>query len=163
MKNLRFLIAALAFVTFFSACKKDDAPKVKTKAEMISNTSGKRWTISSMTAKYTFNGQQQEQDAKPYYFPEECQRDNIMVLYADKKYETREGTVKCSTNDVVATGTWELKNNDTELHITSGGNALFSKILELSETTIKTEFPATYNLNGGGTAQGTTTVVYTAQ
>jgi hypothetical protein len=164
MKNFRLFIIALALVTFFSACKKDDAPiKPKTTAEKISSTSGKKWTISSVTAKFTISGQQREQDVRSIYFPQACQRDNIMVLYSDKKIETREGNLKCGSSDVVSSGTWELKNSDKEMHITSNGNAIFFNLIEANETTIKTEFPETFTLDGGGTVEGTVSFVYTAQ
>jgi hypothetical protein len=163
MKNLRLFIIALALLTSFSACKKDDAPKVKTTAEKISSASGKRWAITSVTAKYTLGGQQREEDIKEYYFDDECEQDNLMVLYADKKVETREGAIRCGSSDLVSSGTWELKNQDKEMHISSNGKTIYFNLVEASENTIKTEFPETFIMTNGTRIEGTTSLVYTAQ
>jgi hypothetical protein len=86
-----------------------------------------------------------------------------MVLYSDKKIETREGAVKCGSSDIVSSGTWELRNSDKEMHITTNGSAIHFNLVEASETTIKTEFPETFTLTGGGTVEGTVSFVYTPQ
>ena len=164
MKNLRLLIIALTLVTFFSACKKDDAPKVKTKSEMISSDSGKQWRITSMKAKYTLNGQQREEDVMNLAFDEACERDNLTVLFRNKTYEAREGALKCGSADLLDTGTWELKNNDTELHVTTPKTGtLYSTLKEVTETSITGEFPRTFDLTSGGKVETIVTVVYTAQ
>jgi hypothetical protein len=165
MKNFRLFILALSLVTFFAACKKDDAPGPDSisLAEKISHKDGKKWVISSMTAKYTVNGQSYEQDFLPIRFQNACLRDNIMVLYTDKKIETREGNVKCGSSDLISSGTWELKNNETEMHVSSGSTTLYSTIVEASATTIKTEYPQALTLSNGQVANGTIVTIYTAQ
>jgi hypothetical protein len=140
MKNLRLLTVALAFVTLFSACKKDDAPaKPKTKAEMISNTSGKKWKLVASTMSITINGITQTEDMLEDY--EACELDNLSILFADKKYEEREGATKCdpTDSDLIGNGTWDLRKNDTEFVLTSDGDSYEYKVLEISETTIKVE------------------------
>jgi hypothetical protein len=166
MKNLRLLIIALTLVTFFSACKKDDAPKIKTTAEKISSDGGKKWMITSMKAKFTFNGQQQEHDVFAVLRPDACLRDNLLVLFSDKKFEAREGATKCGSNDLLSTGTWELRNNDTELYVTSGSDVTYSTLKEVTETSITTEFPRelVYEIdNQQHEVDATITAIYTAQ
>jgi hypothetical protein len=140
MKNIRLLITALAFITLVSACKKDDAPvKPKTKTEMISSTSGKKWKLTVSTMSYTAGGVTETEDMLEG--SEACELDNIVILFADKKYEEREGATKCdpSDKDLIDSGTWDLRNNDTELVQVIDGDTYAMKVLEISETTIKVE------------------------
>jgi hypothetical protein len=141
MKNFRLLITALAFITLFSACKKDDAPiKPKTKAEMISSTSGKKWKLVASTMSLVIPGKPTEtEDMLEDYEP--CELDNLSILFADKKYEEKEGATKCdpSDSDLIGSGTWDLRNNDTEFVITSDGDSFEYKVVEITETTIKVE------------------------
>ena len=140
MKNIRLLITALAFITLVSACKKDDAPvKPKTKTEMISSTSGKKWKLTVSTMSYTAGGVTEIEDMLEG--SEASELDNIVILFADKKYEEREGATKCdpSDSDLIDSGTWDLRNNDTELVQVIDGDTYAMKVLEISETTIKVE------------------------
>jgi hypothetical protein len=164
MKNLRLLIIALALLTSFSACKKDDAPKVKTTAEKISSSSGKQWKITSLKAKFTIDGQQQEQNVMGLVFPQNCQQDNLSVLFSNKNFEEREGASRCGTSDVVRSGSWELKKDDTELHITTPSlGTIYTTLKEVTETTITGEYPQTFTLTGGGSVDAIVTVIYNAQ
>jgi hypothetical protein len=166
MKNLRLFIIALALLTSFSACKKDDEPKVKTTAEKISSNEGKKWKITSMKAKFNFGGQQREQEIFNDLFAA-CRRDNLVVLFSNKKFEEREGATKCNNNnDLLSTGTWELKKNDTELHLNDGTDVTYSTLKEVSETSLTTEFPMdlVYEVNDQEyEIEATVTAIYTAQ
>jgi hypothetical protein len=140
MKNIKLLITALAFITFFSACKKDDAPvKPKTKKEMISSEAGKKWRLSAYTMTYTAGGVKETEDMLADY--DACELDNIIILFANKKYEEREGATKCdpSDSDLIDSGTWDLRNNDSELVEVIDGDEYVYKVLEISESTIKVE------------------------
>ena len=160
MKNFRLLVMALSLVTFFSACKKDDAPiKTKTKSEMISSTSGKSWKLVTSTMSLEKDGKTETENMLEDYEP--CDLDDLYILFADKKYEEKEGATKCdpSDNDLIGSGTWELRNNDTEFILNSGNGGLEYKILELSETTLKLE--DSYTLADG--SKLTFTEIYKAQ
>jgi hypothetical protein len=140
MNYFRFILPALAFITLFSACKKDDAPvKPKSKAEMISSPSGKKWKLTVSTVSLIKGAVTETESMLEDY--EACELDNVFILFADKKYEEREGATKChpSDNDLVDSGTWTLKNNDTEFEQVIDGIPYSMKILELSESTIKVE------------------------
>jgi hypothetical protein len=166
MKNFRLLVIALALLTSFSACKKDDAPKVKTTAEKISSAEGKKWKITSMKAKFSFGGQQREMEVFSDLMSA-CRRDNLTVLFSNKKYEAREGATKCdNNNDLLNTGTWELKNKDTELHVSVNQDVTYSTLKEVSETSLITEFPMdlVYTVNNQAyDVEAIMTATYTAQ
>jgi len=128
----------------------------------------KKWKITSMKAKYTFNNQQKEDDVFNEVFEEACDRDNLSVLFSNKKYEAREGATKCdNNNDLLDSGTWELKNNDTELHITTAKTGtLYSTLKEVTETSITTEFPSDFVYEVGDQKypiSAVVTAIYTAQ
>ena len=163
MKTYKLFFIALSFVSVLSACEKDDAPHVKSTAEKISSDAGKKWSVASVKAKYTINGQERQDDIKSIYFDDECEQDNLMVLYSNKKYETREGDEKCGSSDLVSSGTWELKKDETEIHITSNGNSSYSTIVEATETKVVTEFPETFNLTNGSKINGTVVFEYRAE
>jgi major membrane immunogen (membrane-anchored lipoprotein) len=142
MKNFRLLITALAFITMFSACKKDDAPvKPKTKTEMISSASGKKWKLTTSTMTYSVGGQSETEDLLADY--DACELDDLYILFADKKFEHREGATKCDDTDLVDSGTWDLRNNDTEFELSSGTDSAVMKVKEISETTLKVEYTLT--------------------
>ena len=140
MKNFRLLAITLSLLTFFSACKKDDAPiKTKTKSEMISSTSGKQWKLVASTVTYIQDGETETDNMLEDY--EACELDDLYIMFADKKYEEREGASKCdpTDSDLMNSGAWELRNNDTELVFTVNGNELVYKVLDISESSIKVE------------------------
>lgn len=134
----------MTFTAIFSACKKDDAPdNPKTSLTMISSKEGKKWKLTSWTATYTINGQEKELDILADR--EDCENDNITVLFSNNKYETWEGASKCdsSDDDIIAAGSWEFRKNDTQVVIMADGETHTMDIEDLNESVIKTEYAET--------------------
>ena len=162
MKNFRvqFFLIALAFVTVFSACKKDDEPKVKSKSDMLSSAGGKKWKMTAATATFVQNNQTTTIDA--YAKMRNCDKDDVTIFFSNKKIESREGASKCNTSDpdLISEGTWTFNSTETELTTIENGDVQVMAIKEISDTTIKAEYVETDEDTG---TEFTYSATFTAQ
>lgn len=108
-KHLRLLFALVAVNFFiFSSCNKnDDPPIVKTKTQLLSQSS---WKFKGATA----NGS----DASSYITA--CQKDNIYAFLATGAGTTDEGATKCNAADQQTTSfSWNFATNETVIQVSS--------------------------------------------
>lgn len=141
-KQLFFHIAFVSFcVVILTGCsKKDLAPVVKTKTQLISQSA---WRFSVATVGGT--------DVSAALQP--CQKDNVMTLVSTGTGTLDEGATKCNAGDPQTnTFTWSFQAGETQLFISAtlftGGSSTFS-IVTLSET----QLVLSQTITVGGTPQ----------
>ena len=144
MKTQKFaLLIAIFTLSVLSACKKDDDAKPASKADLLANGAGKKWKTTSIIEKYTGGGRTVEDDV--FSDLDECDKDDLTILFANKKAESREGATKCNTNDsdLIAEGTWTLNSDETLLTVVAGTSALNYTIKELTASKLVVEYKET--------------------
>jgi len=140
MKKGYWLIVALAFlVAGFVSCKKSSSAHVKTKTELLTQSS---WKLSTAVAA----GLGDVTSQVPA-----CSRDNIYTFVSDGTGNINESTNVCAPSQA-ASFTWSFLNNEGTLHLSStlftGGssdftiNTLNETNLVLSQTVTITPLPA---------------------
>jgi hypothetical protein len=63
-----------------------------------------------------------------------CEQDDYIEFTEDGRGTQNENTNKCTEDNEVDNFVWELRDNDTKLHVAIGGN-LQAKVFELMEVT----------------------------
>lgn len=127
-KQLLSLTIFLSFL-FITSCGKDDNPVVvKTKTQLISQSTCK---FKSATA----NGVDVSNQSPPF---DPCRKDNILTFTAALTGTIDEGPSKCNPADLQTTSfTWNFASNETILHISTalftGGSNDFT-LVSLTET-----------------------------
>ena len=108
-------ILLISSLGLLSSCKKDeDSPKTKT--EMLTGTSC--WKLVKSELKNE-TGVYVDNTADSY---DACELDDCTKFTTDGKFVSTDNGVKCDEGaTVIEEGTWKLKNNDTELELTSSG------------------------------------------
>ncbi|WP_336518585.1 lipocalin family protein [Pollutibacter soli] len=128
----RALIPALVLIVTLGSCSKDKNPdqdKPKTKKDLIVRA----WIQTDLIASVGGLSQSVFDDEI-----EACAQDNIFTLNSDGTFVLTENTVKCSANDIVTTGTWQLVENDTKVIIDPADeDPQTLTIEELTETSFK--------------------------
>ncbi len=132
-------------LVIFASCGNDDdsadTPAPLTKTQLLTSAP---WigTASTVDPPVDFGG---TQITDLWAQTEQCDRDDLINLKADKTYTLEEGLSKCDDNDpqVYETGTWNLNSDETILTITadgaSGGETINVTIVSISETQMVTE------------------------
>lgn len=159
MKTQKFALLIAIFSLFtLASCDKDKDPKAKSKADLLSSSAGKKWKTTSIIEKYTGGGRTVEDDV--FTDMDDCNKDDVTILFANKKAELREGATKCNTNDsdLISEGTWTLNSDETLLTVVAGTSALNYTIKELTASKLVVEYKET---DSGITY--TYTETYTAQ
>ncbi|QHT67126.1 hypothetical protein GXP67_10925 [Rhodocytophaga rosea] len=120
MKNFRvqFFLIALAFVTVFSACKKDDAPgaKPKTTAEkVVGKWNIKKTTIRTYVDEDLFDTEEDNGVAGDYV-----------------EFNNNKTYVSFTKDDGLDSGSYEILN-ESSMTITMDGDKLTAKVEKLDE------------------------------
>jgi len=140
MKNPIWKLAAFAsLIICIAGCKKDPA-HVKTKTEIISQST---WKFSN--AKVS--------GADVSAFIQTCQKDNVLTFVSNKTGTLDEGATKCNASDPQSNPfTWDFLNNETTLHVSTvlftGGSSDFT-IVSLTDT----ELILSQNISINGSSQ----------
>jgi hypothetical protein len=118
---------ALAFV-FVTGCGKDDTPVVKTKTQLITQST---WKFKNATA----NGTDISNQSPPF---DPCKKDNIITFSTSGSGNINEGATKCNSTDPDNVSfTWNFASSETILHISTtlftGGSNDFT-LVSLTET-----------------------------
>lgn len=135
MKNFKvqFLLAALAFMTVFSACKKDDEPNGKTKEDLLT---GKKWKLTAATvdpAIFNINDW--------YAQMEECSKDDYIEFKKGGQAVFDEGTVRCTGEPQTQTGSWIFNADQTKLTVSDPDeDPITYDIIELNDNTMKAKY-----------------------
>jgi Lipocalin-like domain len=123
MKKLLF--SALALTLLATACKKkDDEP---TRTELLT-ASG--WKYAQYGLDANKNGAIEAAESQL----DACELDDTYTFANGGSLTQNVGTVKCFTGETNTTGTWALKNNDTQVDITIFGFTTTLTINELSSS-----------------------------
>ena len=124
-KQYALPFAFLAAIIILVSCSKDPDPVVKTKTQLISQST---WKFSGATVGGTdVSGALQA-----------CQKDNIMTFVSTGTGTVDEGPTKCNAGDPQTNPfTWNFQTNETILFISTtlftGGSSNFT-LVTLSET-----------------------------
>jgi hypothetical protein len=169
MKKIHVLLflVVVTVAGFLSGCKKKDDAKPLSKAELLASTTSKKWKLIALTAATPLGSFDLfDKNNLSQVYLEDCQKDNVYIFYADKKYEEDEGATKCDSTDPqkADSGTWSISADETKLTISSSGGGAGGvtdgdmTIKELSSTTLKGEAAETISgvtvtLNATFTAQ----------
>lgn len=131
MKYLFFLLVGLfVFVVFSCKSGNEESPQ----AEVLEHSNDimyslvgnkmKEWKIDS----YKVNGTNilSEMD--------DCIIDNMDIYFADHRFESVEGSLKCKTNDpyITETGHWFFNGDSTEIEVSIDKDFYILRIIELS-------------------------------
>ena len=180
-----FILALLATITL-NSCKKDDdnGPQGSQKERNLSGTTSKKWKITSVmatapTAPTPYNlftldlynnkiyafGSEVSNPGLDIPKSEDCQKDNIWILYQNKTYEVMEGSTKCigSDPDLITSGTWQLNSNETILSLTdASGTIVEYQIQGLDQKTLKGSTSGSFDYENQ-TIQYNAVTTFTAQ
>lgn len=109
MNNRKINFLIIIVVALFTSCSKGDS--VKTKKELLSIGG---WLLQ---AKQTKLGNADWNDVTSGI--SSCKKDDLHSFASNGQYTISEGGTKCNTADpnTVATGTWELLNNEADIKI----------------------------------------------
>ena len=108
MKNV-IMFSIFCVVISATSCKKKAIDPIATmsKTELMGGKTSRVWQTSAIKV-----------DGKDTYTSlGACFKDNQLVLKADGDYERNNGAVKCKASEpqIIDTGKWSLKSNDSEL------------------------------------------------
>lgn len=133
-KLILFIIFALSFS--LNSCDKDkDVPKVKTKTELLTQSS---WKFKAASANNTDVSNQ-----NPPFAP--CRKDNILTFTINGAATIAEGATSCSPAEGTSF-TWNFANNESTLHFSAPlyPNAPSDvTFVSVSETELVISFPYT--------------------
>lgn len=135
MKNFRlqFLLVAFAFLTVFSACKKDDEPSGKTKEDLLT---GKKWKMTAATIDPAILG-----ISDWYAQMEECEKDNFTEFKKGGQAVFDEASNRCDGEPQTATGSWIFNSDQTKITITElNEDPITFDIVELNDNTLKIKY-----------------------
>ncbi|MBV7532173.1 lipocalin family protein [Chitinophaga sp. sic0106] len=104
--TITLAVAALAFATLFSSCKKEDSKP----------TNGCEISITGIAGNYKLTGiQYRESSSKTPidYMPlqDPCEKDDLLSLKSDGTYDYKDLGIQCDPNGN-DNGTWEVKNGN---------------------------------------------------
>jgi hypothetical protein len=126
-KQIKWLTATL-LISFLVSCGKEDEPVVKTKTQLLTQSS---WKFQSATA----SGTDISNNAAIA-----CIKDDVITFTASGTGTITEGTIVCSPTTATSTMTWSFQTNETVLMMSHGlfpgGSGTFT-ITELTETNLK--------------------------
>ncbi len=160
MKTQKFALLIALFSLFtLASCNKDKDPKAASKTDMISSGAGKKWKISSMLLTYKAGGQTFTEDLMDDDYMDDCDKDDVLIFFSNKKLESRAGATKCNTSDpdLMGEGTWTFNSTETQITMIEDGRSQTYDIKELTGNTLKGEQTATQD---GVT--GTLSITFTA-
>jgi len=132
-KLVLFIICGLFFS--LNSCDKDDTPAVKTKTELLTQSS---WKFKAAIASGTDVSNQD-----PPFAP--CRKDNIMAFTINGAGTISEGATSCSPAENT-NFTWNFTNNESTLHFSA---ALYPNapndvtVVSVTETELIISFPYT--------------------
>ncbi len=138
------LISALMCIRGVSAhTETGNVIKAKTPVTLLSSEEGKLWKLTSWTATHREKGKEVTEDMFTYF--DDCENDNITVLFSDHTYQTREGASACnlSDKDLVSAGIWEFRENYSQIVMVDGKDILVKTIVKLNDSTIETQYTET--------------------
>jgi hypothetical protein len=125
-KQIKWLTAAL-LISFLISCGKEDEPVVKTKTQLITQSS---WKFQSATA----SGTDISNNAAIV-----CIKDDVITFSSALTGTVTEGAIVCNPT-TASSFTWSFQTNETVLVMSSGlfpaGSGTFT-IVDLTETSLK--------------------------
>jgi hypothetical protein len=140
--NLQFFFLALAFVTLFSACNKDDDETPISKEDLLTN---KKWRTTAFTIDPAIFG---ISDLYAQY--EDCDKDDFMEFKKGGQLVRDEGASRCDSSDPqTLTGTWIFNGDQTKITVNDPNLGTYTAdILELTDNTLKVQFSIKDNDSG---------------
>jgi Lipocalin-like domain len=134
-KQIKWLTAAL-LISFLISCGKEDEPVVKTKTQLLTQSS---WKFQSATASGT------DISNNPAIA---CIKDDVITFSSALTGTVTEGTIVCNPT-TASNFTWRFETNETILIMSSGvfpaGSGTFT-ITELTETSLKISQNVTFGI-----------------
>lgn len=135
MKNLRLLslLFIIAFVTVFSACKKDDDKKPASREDMLT---GKRWKMTSATVDPALFG-----ITDWYAQMEACDKDDYTEFKKGGQAIFDQGAQVCDGEPQTQTGSWVFNGDQTKITVTEPDSGPITyDIIELTNSSIKVKY-----------------------
>jgi hypothetical protein len=133
MKNFRLLIIALAFTSVFTACKKDDEPKVNPKEEALT---GKKWKLATAIINPAILGTNDAFDLL-----EDCDKDDFTEFKRGGQVVFDQGPLRCDGEPQTQTGTWSFNSDQTKITVNEPGeDPITYDIIELNNNSVKVKY-----------------------
>ena len=129
--NRPSILICFCAIALITSCSKDD-PSSKT--DLL--TAGP-WKITYIEGKYKTSSANVTGQLLEF-----CNRDNLNIFAKDGTYTGDPGQNDCDGTEVLITGKWQWYNNETQLHVSSGGISNTFNVTELTSERLR------YNIGG---------------
>jgi len=126
-KSILIFLPVVTILLFLASCKKEDS---KTRKELLQENTC--WNASKIEAKNPETGLYE--DYTDLLLGDACYRDNCYTFNVDGVYKETEGVTKCDPTDeeLVATGTWSISADESNISITEDSVTRTGKIETLT-------------------------------
>jgi hypothetical protein len=135
MKQLGFLGLLVNAALIFTSCEEEESKPGK--KELLT---GKNWSLTSWTVN---PGVPTEDGAVTNVFAilRACDKDDFTRFDKNGSVTFDEGDSKCSVDsDQTMQGTWSFNSDETVVSVTSQGEAISYRILDLTNSSVKIEY-----------------------
>ncbi len=127
MKQKLFVLSTILCMVIVG-CKKDAATG-KSKTQLLTQAD---WILQAVT--YTTSLSATVKDN--YANLPSCSKDDHFIFRVNKTYEQNEQTAKCSSAQIVETGTWSFSSDETVLTVNGSVSVYVATIKSLTENSL---------------------------